>query len=67
MSVYSSQPKDKEQLAKQLALLGDVLEEHLETAENFETVDKDALVHARANLKTGFLWFRQALKNDHAF
>lgn len=67
MSVYSTQPKTKEEMERQLRLIGDILEEHLVKAEQFESVDKESLVFAKASLQTGFLWFRKALENDNMF
>ena len=67
MSVYSTHPKNKLELDKQLDLLGDILEEHIETAMNFQDADKRALNVAKTSLQTGFMWFKKGLKNDTVF
>lgn len=67
MSVYTTQPKTKKDMERQLRLIGDILEEHLDKAHTFESVDKEALVFAKASLQTGLMWFRKGLANDGTF
>ena len=67
MSVYSSQPKNKQELEKQLTLLGDILEEHIEQAMTFESADPRSLQLAKNNLQMGFMWFRRGLENSDKF
>lgn len=67
MSVYSSRVKNKQELQKQLDLLGDILEEHVETAATFDSVDPRSLSLAKSNLQMGFMWFRRGLENPDRF
>ena len=67
MSVYSTHPKNKAELQKQLNLLGDILEEHVEQALTFESVDPRSLMLAKDNLLMGFMWFKRGLENPDKF
>lgn len=68
MSVYTSTPpKNKKELEKQITLLCEILEENIEHAMTFESVDKQALTAAKFTLQTGFMWFHKGLKNQNEF
>ena len=67
MSVYSTPPKNKEDFDRRLRLLADILEEHIERAMIFESVDKEALIAAKLSLQTGFMWFQRGLDNSEQF
>lgn len=64
MSIYSTQPKSKDELKKQLDFMLDILEEHIETAGQFEDTDARCLEIAKTELQTGFMWFKRGLTND---
>ena len=67
MSVYSSQPKNKQELQKQLDLLAEILEEHIENAMTFDNADVRSLEVAKVSFFTGFMWFSRALENPDKF
>ena len=67
MTILSITPKTKQELEEQISLLSEMLEEHIEIAQSFESVDKRGLGIAKTNLQTGFMWFLRALENDEKF
>lgn len=67
MSVYSTKARSKQELQKRLDLLGGILEEHVENANTFDSIDPRCLALAKDNLQMGFMWFRRALENSHSF